>query len=496
MSVHRRGLIVVSRVVPAILAVAAPVVHNANRSAAGAIMRNSRLNGAGEAGFAARSAAHCRSGSRVARGTRPEGVPTLMTKPARVPGSKRSRDLGCLVTALAFFAVGALFGSFFAVHAWRDVRVFTVWRPTSCTIVAKELGSSGGSGSSRPSYRPQIAFRYEVRGKEYTCSGWDSWALSGGYGGGSAKYYERVLDRYEIGSTYPCWYDPADPSKAVLVRRLRALYVLAVLPLAFTFLGAVGIFATLAKPNRRRGNAAKAEARARSQAGHQRDTQAASGIHHLAVRLDPDTKPGTQSCGALFVSMALLFVGAIAGYSAWSEWQDGNVSLFLLMFTAVFGGLGLLFLWIAAASGLASEIPETVAEIERRSIAPGEDVDVMILQPGPLRLRSLRVRLVCKEETPAERGSPDVTVLRDELVSEVGPTTIGRQVPLEYHFRLRIPPDARASRGDPPPRVRWRLEVWCVPKVWPRFMLAFPIMVEGTKAGAPAGRVENAETDD
>ena len=404
-----------------------------------------------------------------------------MGQPPSAPGAKRSGNAGCATAALAFLAVGLGFGSLFAVRAWRDARVFTVWKPTTCTILATQLGSTRGSGTSGPSYRPEISFRYEVGGKTFTCTGWDSWALAGDYGGGSAKFYGRVLDRYEVGATSPCWYDPADPSQAVLVRRVRPLYLLAVVPLAFAVLGAVGLYSALARPGRRLGVGGRGEPLGRSKAGHE---HAAWDYRRLAVRLQPETRPGTQSCGALLAAVALLFVGLIAGFAAWSEWQDGNVRILPLLFTIVFGGLGLLFLWIAAASAFAARVPATIVEIERRSVAPGESVDVLVLQPGPLRLRSLRVRLVGKVETPATSGSPDVAVLADELVSEVGRTAIGREAPLEHRFTLRVPADARPSQSGPP-RVSWRLETRGVPLVWPRFRLTFPITVEGGKSGAP-----------
>ncbi|TAM49209.1 MAG: DUF3592 domain-containing protein [Acidobacteria bacterium] len=403
-----------------------------------------------------------------------------MGQPPSAPGDTRSGNAGCATAAVAFLAVGLGFGSLFAVRAWRDVRVFTVWKPTTCTILATQLGSTSGSGKSGPSYRPEISFRYEVGGKTFTCTGWDSWALSGDYGGGSAKFYGRVLDRYEVGATSRCWYDPGDPSQAVLVRRIRPLYVLAVLPLAFAVLGAVGLYSALAKPGRRLAAGGRGEPLGRSKAGR---GHAAWDYRRLAVRLAPETTPGTQSCGAFLAAVALLFVGFIAGYAAWSEWQDGNLRVIPLLFVIVFGGLGLLFLWIAAASAFAARVPATIVEIERRSVAPGESVDALVLQPGPLRLRSLRVRLVGKVETPAESRSPDVTVLSDELVSEVGRTAIGRDVPMEHRFTLRVPADARPSQGGPP-RVWWRLEIRGVPLVWPRFMLAFPIMVEGGRSGA------------
>ena len=394
-----------------------------------------------------------------------------------------SGNRGCLGVALVFLAVGLLFGSFFAVRAWRDVRTFTVWRPATCTVLDKTISSTSRSGKSGPSYRPDITFRYEVDGKELRCTGWDSWALFGDYGGGSLKYFERVLDRYEVGRAYPCWFDPGEPSRAVLVRHVRGLYVLAVLPLVFVSLGALGVWTSLAAP-RSRGGAELDEARRASRAG--RDRSSPAGLlseQFLPVRLRPDSTPGGESCGALFVAVALLFVGGIAGYAAWADFQDETWHVLPILFVVVFGGLGLLFLWIAAVAALAMHVSETIVEVERSTIAPGESVRMLLLQAGPVRLRRLTVRLTCREEVPQQQGSPQVTVVHDEVVTEVGRTSIGPDVPFEHPAELRIPPDAKPSSGGAP-AVRWRLEVRGVPLVWPRFTLTFPIMVESAARGA------------
>ncbi len=379
---------------------------------------------------------------------------------------------GCLGMSLAFLAVGLAFGSLFAARAWRDVRVFTAWRPATCTILDKTISSSRGSSRSGPSYRPDVTFRYEVAGTEHRCTGWDSWALAGDYGGGSYKFYERVLDRYEVGRSYPCWYDPTDPSRAVLARRVRPLYVLAVLPLGLVALGVVGLWGTLASPSRRTGGAAGGVG-ARSAGGRARP-----GLERrLAVRLAADSKPGGASCAALVVAAVLLFVGVIAGYAGWSDYQDGEWHVLPFVFVVVFGGLGLAFLWVAAASALASRVPETVVEVERSAVAPGATVRALVRQPGPLRLRRLRVKLTCEERSPDREGSPRVAPLHDEVVAEAGATAIREGAPLELPVELRIPDGARPSRGGKAP-VRWRLEVGGVPLVWPRYLLKFPIMVE------------------
>jgi len=74
-----------------------------------------------------------------------------------------------------------------------------------------------------------------------TTSGYDSWD---GRDAKSADY-----SRFRVGEKYPCWYDPADPAKAVLVREWRpARYWAALIPLALIFFGGVLLRAVLGGP--------------------------------------------------------------------------------------------------------------------------------------------------------------------------------------------------------------------------------------------------------
>jgi len=82
-------------------------------------------------------------------------------------------------------------------------------------------------------------------------------------------------ESFDVGSTYPCWYDPADPATVVLVRHFHPIYYgIAVVPLLFLLIG--GNFLWLAL-----GPKAKIKI---ADAG-QGDI--------LAVRLAPDMSPGT-----------------------------------------------------------------------------------------------------------------------------------------------------------------------------------------------------------
>ena len=55
-----------------------------------------------------------------------------------------------------------------------------------------------------------------------------------------------MLDRFEVGEEYPCWYDPIDPHRAVLVRGYSGwLYLSLLIPLSFIVIGGGRLIYTL-----------------------------------------------------------------------------------------------------------------------------------------------------------------------------------------------------------------------------------------------------------
>jgi hypothetical protein len=116
-----------------------------------------------------------------------------------------------------------------------------------CEILSKKLikeekrtRSSRKSGSSRKRthYRPEFHIRYEVEGKALEARTWRIVQSSSTSESGEQK----VLDRFEVGKTYPCWYDPADPSRVVVEKGVSmGGKILVALGGLFVLIGAVGI---------------------------------------------------------------------------------------------------------------------------------------------------------------------------------------------------------------------------------------------------------------
>lgn len=159
----------------------------------------------------------------------------------------RRRSAGCLALVI-FFLVGGILGGvgYFAIlrPEWEVDRTFVEGR---CEILSKRLveeekrtRSSRKSGSSRKRthYRPEFHIRYEVEGQTHEAHTWRIVMSSSS----SEASQQKELDRFEVGKTYPCWYDPADPSRVVLEKGISAgAVVLVALGGLFMVIGGAGL---------------------------------------------------------------------------------------------------------------------------------------------------------------------------------------------------------------------------------------------------------------
>src|SRR5690349_8253199 len=87
-----------------------------------------------------------------------------------------------------------------------------------CTITEKHMESylstqtdSKGRSSTTMMYQP--SFTYQVHaadGRTYTGYNYQYSEMSSS----SRREQQAILDRFQLNSTYPCWYNPASPSEA------------------------------------------------------------------------------------------------------------------------------------------------------------------------------------------------------------------------------------------------------------------------------------------
>ena len=117
---------------------------------------------------------------------------------------------------------------------------------------------------------------------------------------------------------------------------------------------------------------------------------------------------------------------------------------------------------------LATRNPETIIAVDKNPIARGETLTIHVLQPGPIRLKSLRADVFGEElYVPMLRGDPDETrttgdrrplgtfkfFSRDDLAVRAG-QSFGATITYD------IPTDIQPSGKVGHKTTTWRIEVW------------------------------------
>ncbi len=86
---------------------------------------------------------------------------------------------------------------------------------TAHVVSSRVTSSSSGSGSNRTtSYQPVITYRYTVEGHEYESKQYHFF----GRGHSTWESADQVASAYPVGKEITAYYDPDDPSVAVLDR--------------------------------------------------------------------------------------------------------------------------------------------------------------------------------------------------------------------------------------------------------------------------------------
>jgi hypothetical protein len=87
-------------------------------------------------------------------------------------------------------------------------------------------------------YRPLLALKYDAGGHETISTGFETGSRLS-IGGIGAAVEETA--RWPIGSTVPCWYDPANPTDVVVIPGFGGAYLFLLAPLALLFYGVMAI---------------------------------------------------------------------------------------------------------------------------------------------------------------------------------------------------------------------------------------------------------------
>jgi hypothetical protein len=135
-----------------------------------------------------------------------------------VPDSRKPPILGMHFVGIVFLLLGL-----FLLQPQTYLPPF-FYTQGQCLITHKRLASHSRYSKQlqgpTSSYAPVFEFTVQTTDQHrYQTDGSESgYGYKTGSVFGSQTTAQTILDSYHLGQTYPCWYDPANPTHAVLVR--------------------------------------------------------------------------------------------------------------------------------------------------------------------------------------------------------------------------------------------------------------------------------------
>jgi hypothetical protein len=184
-----------------------------------------------------------------------------------------------------------------------------------------------------------------------------------------------------------------------------------------------------------------------------------------SLRLERETSVGRQAgCASaigivlatISIAMVVLMRGGKAptGENAWLVYAVGGG----------FGLFGLLMLVLGTKMFLMTRIPETIVEVDKMPVHAGESFQLTIRQPGPIRLKSLRVNLVCEQITTRKvqragetKTKTDRRIIHQINVLDLKEASAGRGEQVIAHATVNVPADVRLADIEGRKEIAWRL---------------------------------------
>jgi hypothetical protein len=366
------------------------------------------------------------------------------------------------------------------------VRLLPEWRAnhdyveTRCVVIDKRLAESRSDDGV--TWRPEFFVRYTAGGREFRVWAYDALGVYSNF----RSTHQRTLAQFTVGQEYPVWYDPAQPEKAVLVRGYTWwLFLFLLIPVVIFLFGLVRGLRIL------RGPVSPATAAAGA-------ATPAPPVHAWAPDPAACEVPGTLLRVGLrpLVSPAQIRGLAAALFAAGAAFVVSGLGWFPLVCSAplTLGAGSLLLLASAGVLVVGLRARKTAVEISTHPVRPGEAFGVLLRQQGPLRLRRLRVSLVCEEKASYRQGTDTRTetrcVCRRNLLDRPD-VVIERDMPLEWQGEAALPRGVMHSLKAAHNEVRWKLVVRGEPARLPAFNRDFPFVVVPPAGARPAAPGED-----
>jgi hypothetical protein len=415
----------------------------------------------------------------------------LKKRGERRTGSQQAGSAGLTVFFGGLCALGLMFFIItFTTLAWPEWKVNQQFQLAHCTIQDKTIVDTVDLTGHRPVFQVSVQ---ALEGQRDSAD-WISWDIAPTYFASDEECHE-ILDRYERGAQYDCWYDRDNPSRVVLVRGYSTyVWLILLLPGAFILIGGGGVaylaFGRAMSAERRMDLARRAAEIA------PRDVTLSAG-HYPSVPHDTGltNSPGTRLTYRLaaahlggwslasLVAGSLTFCGMVAFVLALAvlKARDGELNLPLLVAIVLFLPAAVCLLYLSLKRlAQAVHLGHTVVEISRQPLYPGAECKVFLAQFGRLLIHRLRLSLVCQEKATFQQGTNTRTEIRQVADHEIfrgEDLIVTSQKPLEVLRPFQVPARAMHSFRSARNEIRWMLVVEAQSERWPAIHRTFPVVV-------------------
>ncbi|MDA7979005.1 MAG: DUF3592 domain-containing protein [Pirellulales bacterium] len=417
----------------------------------------------------------------------------LLTKKrgGRTTGSDKVGGLWLMLFfAAMFFAGWGFLVSVITIWALPEWNALQGFEETTCDIL--KVGIEPKQQRGEMTWRPSLLIRYEVAGHQYEETTYD---INRIYTTDKDRV-EAQADAFSVTESYPCFYDPADPRRVVLVRGITPyLWFLAALALPFISVGALGLgtrmLAWRTSAERRAYLASQASKLPKTTLPGRNNAEfptipketnlTNSPGTHLAYRLPMQTSRQWSLLALWTGSLLWNIMVSVFATLCLADWMALEIDWWLTVVTLIAAVVGVWLIWMCVRSSMrAVSLGRTLAEVSKNPLRPGASCETHYVQFGRMTLRKFRVLLVCEETATFEQGTNTRTESRRVFMREILSLRnihIRPEEPLTAGEELNVPAEAMHSFRSAHNAVSWKLVVEGRPRGWPPFERAFPLVI-------------------
>ena len=405
-----------------------------------------------------------------------------------------SQSSGCLgkLFLAGFFGVFLAFGLFFGYLMGNEF-LFPYLRSGNfaevpCKITRSELTDFLDDGSRM--YRADIEYDYDYQGKQY-----HSDKTGFGDSSGSMKSaYQKMVERYPLGSQQICFVDPDKPDYAVLERRWSWWLMVMVLPLIFVLVGVGGIVGSLLpsrpKQNKYFGTPGGATSANELAYGEERESNVVATSLDMILKNQPFPlydaglveKPrelSTTTSPAMILGCAIIVATIWNGFTwvAIVSMLSEKGNHFGLLFMSIFALIGLGLIGWVIYQFLALFNPKPTLNIDRSLLPLGSTSQLSWrFSSTPTSMTSLVIKLVGEEEAQYRRGTDTVTDKKTfyerVLFESLEPSSMEQGT-----VEVEIPNNSIHTFNASNNKYRWKITLKGDIPRWPDVMHDYELMV-------------------